>query len=1275
MIYSQISFIQNKGQWPGQVKYKAEIPGGNFWVQTNGFAYELFDSTLFNPDHKPSILPETTQTLFFLQQLEGAQLAEAVKADQLPGYFNYYLGNDSANWSTGVQRFQNINFQAVYPGIDLRLLGKSKAIKYQFELAPHADVNQISWHYHDSLQLELDTSGNLISHHLLGRIYESRPFAFQQVNGHFIEVFCNYVLEGNHMRFQLGEYDPDFPLIIDPEIAFSSFIGSSANNFGFTACDDLNGNLVSGASVFANNYPTTANAYSTTFNPTAGNYFDVAISKFDATGSALLYSTYIGGLHQETPHSVVVDNLDRIVVFGVTGSNDYPTTLGSYQPIFSGGAPLMMSTFFTSGHPDGCDFFISKFNASGTLAASTFLGDASNDGLNYANELFYNYGDAFRGEVNVDANNNIFIGSCVRGNADLAGPSSQSNYGGGDSDGYIAKLNPSLSMLLWSTYIGGNGADAVYALEFANDGTILVAGGTQSQNFPFCSGGEDSNWNGATDGFILRIDPGNFNVTSGTFVGTGQYDQVYFLQTDLNDNIYCLGQTAGNMAITPGLYGQPNSGQFIRKYNPTLSTLNWNTTIGTGSGEIDISPTAFLVSDCNQIYFSGWGGHTNSLTCPALTCLAYNSTTNNLPITADAFQSTTDGSDFYLAVLNASATQLVYGSFLGGSSSAEHVDGGTSRFDKSGSVYQAVCAGCQNNDDFPTTPGAWSSTNNSFGCNLAVFRFDLGQLEAIANVQGPSEICVGSPAQFTNGTQNASDFIWNFGDGFTSTAFEPSHVFDQVGNVSVSMIASDINDCYVSDTATVNLQIIDFVPPTLASVNPICAGESVNLNATGSSNLVWLNNATLSNINGNTAVGAPLTSTTYYVSDFNLCGSDTVGVYVNVIIPVAEAGPDHTICIGESQPLSASGGTSYQWQASPSLSSLNTANTVATPTVDEQFFVTITTAEGCAATDSCFVFVEQTVPGGVVYPTIQLCLGESVILESEEGISYQWSPSIGLNATNIQNPTASPNNSITYNVAITNACGAGNSEVSINVIELNVVASEGGTVCLGEYYPIEASGADFYSWLPYSSVVNPSASSTLANAPFSQWVTVIGTDVNGCADTDSLYMNILPLPEVDAGPDQYFDYPGNTQLFGNTFGLEYNWFPSTGLSCTDCAYPTAIPSSPTWYFLTTTNSTGCVGIDSVYVRPYFPIYVPNAVTPNGDGLNDVFLVVGENLTGFHLQIFDRWGLLIFESNNPNEPWLGGYKGYFVPNDVYTWKLSFDSLERRQELIGHVTVIR
>jgi gliding motility-associated-like protein len=1275
LVSSQISFIQNKGQWPAHVRYKAEIPGGSFWIQSEGIAYQLFDSTIFNPDHKPNVLPDSTVTLFFLQQLENASLNLAEEQDDLPGYFNYYLGSDSTKWSSHVKRFQNVNFQNVYEGINLRILGKSKTIKYQFELQPHANPNQISWKYHDSLRLELDTSGNLISHHGLGRIYESRPFAFQSINGHLIEVKCDYVLNGNRLQFVLGEYDSNFALIIDPEISFSTFIGSSANNFGFTACDDLNGNLVSGASVFANNYPTTANAYSTTFNPTAGNYFDVAISKFDATGSALLYSTYLGGLHQETPHSVVVDNLDRIIVFGVTGSSDFPTTLGSFQPLFSGGPSFLMSDFFTSGHPDGCDMFISKFNTSGTLAASTFLGNSSADGLNYAYELFYNYGDAFRGEVNVDANNNIFIGSCVRGNTDIMGASLQLNYGGGDSDGYVAKLNPNLSAVLWSTYLGGTGSDAVYALEFANNGDILVAGGTRSQNFPFCSGGEDSNWNGATDGFILRINPITFTVISGTFVGTSEYDQVYFLQTDLNDNVYCLGQTKGNMAITPGLYGQPNSGQFIRQYNPALNALNWSTTIGTGSGEIDISPTAFLVSDCNQIFFSGWGGNTNSLTCQALTCLAFNSTTNNLPITSDAFQSTTDGSDFYLAVLNADATQLVYGSYLGGSSSAEHVDGGTSRFDKSGSVYQAVCAGCQNNDDFPTTPGAWSSTNNSFGCNLAVFRVDLGQLDAIANVEGPSQICVGSPAQFTNGTQNASDFIWNFGDGQTSTAFQPSHVFNAVGNVTVSMIASNVNDCYVSDTATVSLQIIDFTPPTIAPVNPLCAGESVTLNASGSANLIWLNNANLSNVNGNTALATPTNSTTYYVSDFNACGSDTVGVYVDVIIPIAEAGPDYTICIGESQPLTASGGASYAWQASPSLSSLNTAATVATPTGDEQFYVTVTTPEGCMATDSCFVFVEQSVPGGVTYPTIDLCLGESVVLQSEEGLTYSWSPSAGLNSTTIQNPTASPSNSITYNVAITNSCGAGNSEVSINVIELNVVASEGGTVCLGDFYPIEANGADFYSWLPYSSVVDASSSSTLVNAPFSQWITVVGTDVNGCADTDSLFMNILQLPEVDAGPDQYFDYPGSTTLFGNTFGLNFTWSPSTGLSCTDCAYPEAMPSEPTWYYLSTTNNTGCVGIDSVYVRPYFPVYVPNTVTPNGDGLNDVFLVVGENLTGFHLQIFDRWGIMIFETKNPNEPWLAGYKGYFVPNDVYTWKLTFDSLESRQQLIGHVTVIR
>jgi gliding motility-associated-like protein len=186
---------------------------------------------------------------------------------------------------------------------------------------------------------------------------------------------------------------------------------------------------------------------------------------------------------------------------------------------------------------------------------------------------------------------------------------------------------------------------------------------------------------------------------------------------------------------------------------------------------------------------------------------------------------------------------------------------------------------------------------------------------------------------------------------------------------------------------------------------------------------------------------------------------------------------------------------------------------------------------------------------------------------------------------------------------------------------------------------------------------------------------VTGLDQNGCLDEDSVWVFVLPLPPVDAGPDQYFDYPGTVVLYGNTFGLDYTWEPIDFLSCSECSQPTSSADVPIYYTLSTTDHNGCVGKDSVLVYPYFPIWVPNSITPNNDGLNDVFLASGRAVEGFHLQIFNRWGLLVFETRDPAQPWDGGVNAYYAPNDTYIWKIEYDTSERREKLMGHVNVIR
>jgi gliding motility-associated-like protein len=1079
----------------------------------------------------------------------------------------------------------------------------------------------------------------------------------------------------------LGDYDPTIDLIIDPQIAFSTYIGSTANNFGFTACDDLNQNLIAGAAVFQANYPVTPGAYDSTFNgPTGPQFtiagFDVGLTKFSSDGSQLLYCSYFGGNSQETPHSIVVNSANQFIVMGMTGSNNFPTTSGVYQGTLIGGPAVMISQFFTGSEmTNGCDLYLAKFNNDGTLSASTFVGGTNTDGLNIGNNLFFNYGDTFRGEVNIDTNDNVFVASVSSGGFPVTLGAPQTAYGGGISDGVLFKMDAALTSMLWSTYLGGSGDDACYAIQFGSDGSIYVGGGTSSANLQPASGASMA-YNGAVDGFILRVNPITLTFSAFSFIGTADYDQCYFVQTDLSGNVYALGQTEGTMPVSPGRYGQADSGLFIRKFDGSLTTMLWNTTIGTSSGHADISPTAFLVSDCDQIYFSGWGGEVNSGNCGFYGCGALNSTTNGLPVTANAFQTSTDGSDFYLCVLSPDATSLVYATFLGGSVSPEHVDGGTSRFDKSGSVYQAVCAGCQGNSDFPTTPGAWSAQNPSGRCNLAVFRFDLGKAIADINIDGPNQVCVNTPVSFVNASSNANAYQWNFGDNASSTQFEPTHTYTSPGTYTITLIAGISSEtCSLPDTAQVQITILPGVNPTIQASTGICPGFVAQLSATGSANAFWIPNPTLSNASALNPIATPTETTTYFFVDSNACEAETLSVVVEVYPLNVAVSDNDSICISQSVPLIASGGSSYQWSPSAGLSSTTIANPIAQPIVSTTYQVVVTTIHGCVATDSVFIYVYDGAPGGDVYPDLNVCAGESVQLAAHPASSYQWSPAIWLTNPASQTPFASPPDTTVFFVNLINPCGSGTDQVQVNVIFPEGNASGGGTVCRGNGLPASANGGIRYRWSPATFADPPDSSFTIVSPPTTQWMRVSITNSNGCVATDSVLVNVLDLPDVSAGPPLFLDIGECGYLDGNNFGFTYYWSPLEGLSCTDCLNPFICPETERYYILTVTDGQGCIARDSVLVRPYSPLYVPNTITPDNDGINDYFKAVGNNITGFHLIIYDRWGMKVFESYDINKVWNGGIDGYYVQNDTYVWEIEYDSMERRTKLKGHVNVIR
>lgn len=1273
-------FVENKAQWPGEVAFRADIPGGVFWAEQQSFLFTLAGdgwSSIGHPSPNDTEAAEDYRLHHYRLSFEGSSIPAIAGEEEKPHRFNYFIGNNQSRWASGVKPFKRIRYSALYPGIDLLVYGKNNNIKYDFVVAPGADPTAIVQRYDGADGLAL-VSGKLVVYTSIREVVELEPYAYQLINGQLVDVACAFVLNENRVHFELGAYDPAYPLVIDPEISFSTFIGATSSNFGFTATDDEDGNLISGGVVFGPGYPLTLGAAQDSFSTITNGNCDAVISKFSDDGSLLLYSTFFGGNAIEMPHSVVCDSDGNYVVMGTTGSTNFPVTDGVFQPTLAGGPLFGFGSFFIqAANPNGTDLFVAKFNADDSgLIASTYIGGSNTDGLNMGDKLFYNYGDTFRGEVSVDADDNILVATTtLSADFPMAGGGPQQTIGG-QHDGVVFRLSPDLSTLLWSTYIGGSSNDAAYSVQVNSAGAVVVSGGTWSTNLPMAPGAYQANNAGDVDAYVIRYALDGQSIAASTYFGSNQYDQAFFVQMDLNDNIYLLGQTDGNLGVSPGVYGNPNSGQFIVKFTPNLQTQLWRTTVGTGSGEVDISPTAFLVSDCDQIYFSGWGGLTNSLQAPYAT----QSTTFGLPTTADAYQSNTDGSDFYLCVLNPDAVDLAYATFFGGGTSREHVDGGSSKFDKDGSVYQAVCAGCGGFSDFPTTPGAWSNTNNSSNCNIGVFKFDLAILDAAIAVSTPQTVCVNESAQFFNESVGADTYEWDFGDGVTSNEMNPEHAFSQPGIYAVSLYASHSLECNTPDFTFVTIEVLPGPDIEVDAVPLICEGESIELNASSDLPVTWNPDPTLSSASVENPIATPVNPVTEYtVSAENECGSSEAIVVVQwepspVVVPA-----DPLICIGQSTTIALSGALNYDWSPTTGLTFTqpNGAAVIAAPTATTTYTIEATSALGCVHVHELTVTVEVNTPGGQVYPTVFACTGENTVLEASNGFAWSWQPAELVSDPGAQLPVVNLTNDTWFSVEVWNICGTGIDSVFVDVIVPVAFAGDDAVMCRGDHQNVWAAGGESYFWTPQAFVSNPTAAETSVSPYDDQVFTVYVTDEYGCTATAEVAINVLPLPYVNAGPDRVLDWLESDYLFGSSDGVESWWEPETYLNCADCLTAITTPEQSMWYTLYTIDANGCRNLDSVYVDVFNPVYVPNTFTPNNDGINDVFRVEGIDLRGFRLEVHNRWGELVFSTDDPNRFWDGSVQGgeHYVQIDTYVWTVWFDSKDGRQKRTGHVNVVR
>lgn len=1261
----QARFTENKGQWPAQVLYRTLLPSGALFVEESAFTYVLQTGggAHSHGSAEAGHASEPYRAHAFRVSFVGGAARSATGTLTQAHYENFFLGNDPAKWGTGCRVHGEVVLHDVWPGIDLRIDGRT-GLKYELVVSPGADPSSVRFRYEGQDLLDLK-DGALVVHTSAGELVEEAPISFQHTPLRK-EVASHYVLNGNDLTFTFPQgYDRALPLTIDPTISFASYSGSSADNFGFTATYDDDGHLYGGGIVFNVGYPLTTGVVDASFN---GGTIDVGISKWTPDGSELVWSTYIGGTGNEAPHSMVVNGDDELYVFGHTGSFNFPTTTNCFDDTFAGGDTLIFISGYGFNQVDGADMFVTHLNLGATtLLGSTYVGGGDNDGLSNTGAIAHNYGDAFRGEIIMDSNGLPVVASTTASTDILVIGGPQANHGGGAQDGYCFRMDPSLSNMLWSTYIGGSGIDAAFGVQVDSAGDLFVTGGTTSADLPMAGSPFRAAFSGATDGFIMRYNTSGALVGS-TYLGTSGYDQSYFVQLNTSDEVFVVGQTRGDYPITAGKYAVAGSSQFIHKLDHSLSTSLWSTRFGNGSIDQDLSPTAFLVSDCGQIYFSGWGGWANTLAGNPT------STTNGLEVSPDAFQSSTDGSDLYLMLLEPEATALNYATFFGGDISREHVDGGTSRFDKNGTVYQAMCAGCGSNDDFPTTAEAWSTTNNSNNCNLGVMKFDLARGSASIAIDGPSTLCYPATAQFINNSVGGNTFDWDLGNGVFSNEEEPEAEYTTEGVFTVTLILTDNTGCRGPDTASIEITTLPPPQVIVDPVDPFCEGEPVQLHASGGDTYLWspaegLDDATSPDPVLNTVEGGYWT-----VEITSFCGTDRDSVEVVPAALVGSAGDDLDLCLGASVALSATGGGTYQWEAEETLSTLTGNSPIATPEDTTTYFVTITTPEGCLVQDAVVVSVVMDTPEPVLTDTV-LCVGETVRLIAPRGDTYMWSGGSSVSNAVIQDPIMSPAQPTTYVVIVTNVCGPMQDTAFVDVVTPVAEAWPDTTVCPGVQVNLFASEGAFYQWSPAAAFDDPTARSPMARVFQSTTLSVTITDSHDCSASAQVLLNAFPPATVEAGPDQIIDFGDHAALHATGQGT-FVWEPAFTLDNDTIVDPVAYTQETTTYTVILTDSNGCEASDAVTVILPGTLFIPNTFTPNGDGYNDLFGAWGKDLSDMELWIYNRWGELIWSTAQLSGRWDGTVNGTDSPIDTYVWKVKAKEISGKQHaLVGHVNLLR
>lgn len=683
-----LSFEANRGQTDDHVRFLSRGDGYSLFLTGNEAVLALHKPEWARPgsrqpDTNPARMPTSIATDVVRMKLEGgSQAASVYGEDRLPGTVNYFIGNNPTKWHNNVPTYRKVRYAGVYPGIDLIYYGNQRQLEYDFVVAPEADPGSIRLHFDGAKNLKVDAKGNLRIIAPNGTIVFHKPVLYQEKYGLHEPVEGRFIQKaGNFISFAAGAYDRSRPLIIDPTLVYSTYLGGTTEDAASAIAVDSAGDAYISGYSYSSDFPVTSGAFQPT-NDKSSAAVTAFVAKLNPSGTALVYATYLGGSTKDVANGIAVDSAGNAYVAGSTESIDFPTTTGAFQAANNNGGVANTG-------------FVTKLNPTGTaLVYSTYLGGSDSNV-----EL---PGDESLG-IAVNASGVAYIvGYAISDDFPVTNGAFQTSITNFAGAAFVAALSADGSGLIYGTFLGGSSAGSVAnALAIDRAGDTYVGGSTSSSSFPVTPSTVQSAFTNPA-AFVAKLDPTGANLLYSTYLGgsdsPGYTDSVNAIALDSSGDAFVTGQTysttfpttAGALQTTSQSTGTGNSSAFVASLNPSGTALRYSTYLG---GSLSTKAYAMQVDPAGNAYVAG---NTNSTT---------------FPVTSNALQSTnsttlTSGTGF-ITELNAAGSALLYSTYFGGSFGGAIA--GLS-LDSSLNVY---VTGETPSTDFPVTAGAFQTTNHA----------------------------------------------------------------------------------------------------------------------------------------------------------------------------------------------------------------------------------------------------------------------------------------------------------------------------------------------------------------------------------------------------------------------------------------------------------------------------------------------------------------------------------------------------------------------------------